>query len=294
MRVWAYIAVLCMAGLAWAGSNSYQDFQPGRNNYIQRAASAPTPTPTPTAVPYAYGWPGCGTCDEEANVVAQWLFEETTAGTSITDVVTGIELPKTGANDPDFNVSPADSDWDPLAPGMTINGYEFFRKASATSQLDFGTSDAVLDYVWSSTDTTSNNFLLDTRDATNSRGYVVGYAGNSDTYLFYLTAEDDSTVNVQMSASADFSDGTEKKTRIVADRDGNAQIYTNGTSEGTTSISSLDGKTINANWVTVGTDKTAVGPPTNGQGGPFAGTVYELRVSVGTLTNCSPSGGDCD
>lgn len=246
-----------------------------------------TETKTTDSEGYQYGYPAHGAV--EPNVAAQWLLDE--ASGNIVDEVTGLTIIEAGAGTPTYSVA-AIGDWVNLSPGITIDAnQEFFQNAGAAAALNFGTDDAVFEFVKATTAASDTPYVVfDTRDTTNVRGWGIGFEPVSKKAKVFLKAEDDTIHNITATASAvTVNDGVPHKYRYVFDRDGNFEIFVDGVSAGTTSLATTSGKTINANAVCF----PALYSSTTYGNYYGLGTYYELRLTVGNTTNNSggPGGG---
>jgi hypothetical protein len=225
---------------------------------------------------YEYGWPAE---EAEPNVVAQWLFDESSG--NIVDEVSGITLTATGS--PTYSVDGSSYSVN-TTPGIkciqtTVDG---FTKAGNEPTLDIGTDDFVIEFLFAGISGQSAiGFLFDTRAGTgDNRGYAIYTQGHSTGNLTFLSrATDNTQIYQSINTGIDFRDEVIRKFRYVGDRSGNLELFIDGVSQGTSSLSSWSGKTVD-------TFNNAVGTRVDG-GVAMLGTLYELRMTIGNATNNS-------
>lgn len=279
------LGTLLALGVASAQSiNSSQALQPGGRNYLARSVREPCGV-------YNYGYPAGGNCATaaESDIAAQWILEEESG--DIVDEVDGVTLTET--NSPTYSQELA-GDWLSLStgimghdtPGSTGGGC--FVKSSTTSEVSLGTSDATIEYVLEVDTEDSVNYIMDNRihnDTTGGYFHYLDTRAASDDFHIRIYADDlSATIENWTSFTITLADGDPHKYRLVLDRSGNAELFIDGTSQGTNAISVLDGKNVPAKGAALlcrqnGTE-------------PTIGKLYEWRLSLNT-ENCSASGGDC-
>ena len=228
---------------------------------------------------FDYGYPAGAYV--ESDVVCQFIFEETTTGDDIVDTVSSITCPDvTSTVYPLYGQVPADSAWDPVSPGIQCRPTAEFALTTATASMSPGTGDFTVEWImkWLAT-VTSLGYLFSLNNASTVRGLMVYYTGGTNTMNIYLNSETGSAINTAIVLTPDLKDGDVMKFRLTFDRSGNLELEINGASQGTASISALDGDTISNHQTRI-----------NGQynGGSSVGytTFYEWRLSH-NITNDS-------
>lgn len=241
--------------------------------------------------PYSYGWPSGGT--SESGVVAQWLFDET-ASNPIVDEVQGISLTRRNSTSATYQYDGTSGLYTGLAPGINASGnFTRFGQNGADSRMDIGTGDFVIEF-WADFNTsgTTSMLVLQAFDVTtggSEKGYYVysrRYDAGNDFIQLGLKSETSGAIVVTWSAAGMLTPtGTlPRKIRITGDRDGNAELFVDGISQGTNVISGAAGDLKAYDLHTFLLSNASF---------QFKGAMYELRVSKNTLTNNSggPNGG---
>lgn len=247
---------------------------------------------------YFYGYPHYGT--SESNVAAQWIFDES-SGAAV-DKVSSISLTAGGSNGPAYNVIQT-GDFASLSPGCQFearstaqsSGYAYFAKGSAESTMNPGTGDFTLemwlvcDDLGDDADQENVQYIFSTQKSGASpvQGMYVYIDLNSATkfIVINLTADDSTTLSKTFIVTGALDgDDLMHKLRFVADRDGNLELFLDGTSEGTQALTTLDGKTIDGNDVIIGAS-LSLSESTHG-------SIYETRFSLNATNNSGgPNGG---
>lgn len=246
---------------------------------IGGSSSSPAETPL-----YHYGYPSGGI--PEPNVKAQWLFEETSG--NIVDVVSGITLTKSG--NPTYGVT-ASGLFANIAPGIRLIGDNnglastYFVKNSATTELDIGTQDFVIE--WLATNESPNAAGGDrTVIAADQSNVGLDILWNVNTLTIFIAVQPN-TIQLDTPLASIVNDGQIHKFRVVGQRSANLSLYVDGVLKGSTSMAALVGQNITIPRIVIGETE----PP--GSGSEYKGTLYELRWTVGNITNNSggPGGG---
>ena len=229
------------------------------------------------------GYPGYASLGTEANVVAQWLFDE--AAGNIVDEVAGLALAQTGAfgGGAVYNVA-SGSPWQNLSPGITMSDgltyAAFFSVAGMGAGLNFGASDFVVE-AWFRCDAgAAAPYLLILQHSVTLDRFSIYL--NFNTLIINAELYDGETATLidQPFVISDFrGDGKLHKVRVAGARAGNATVYLDETSLGTFDISALVGESLNWDTLVVGNDAVS--------GTGMVGGMYELRITVGNATNNS-------
>ena len=239
--------------------------------------TAPNVSITPA---YQYGYPGFANNIVQANVVAQWLFDE--ASGNIVDEVAGLTLTKISS--PTYAVDT--SAYSPsMALGITTTGGNF-GLGTPQATIDPGTSDCVLEWVCKRDSSVGNQSIFD-GDPTNAQGWEFYFNNGGTAFSIFIKSDAPGAVTVSDAWTiTDYTgDGLYHKYRIKFARAGNAEMFIDGVSQGTIAISTLSGKVVSS--LSLGVGGSSAG------GLLFKGTLTELRWTVGNATNISvgPGGG---
>lgn len=220
------------------------------------------------------GYPG-GDGATEPNVAAQWLFDE--ASGSIVDEVGGVTLAASGT--PVYGVT-ALGRFRHLAPGITFDGSSYFYKASATPELDLGTSDFVFETWFTTTVQTSQLFFACGVGLANHDRYSLGlFWSFGQCYVSFSIRDGVSSTGANV-AVVNLADGVPHKIRVVGNRAGNLDVYVDESLQGSADISTAVAYDVSALGVYVGSN-------VGGASTLLHGTLYELRITVGNATNNS-------
>jgi len=233
---------------------------------------------------YHYGYPAYG--DEETGVVAQFLFDEFSG--NIVDQVSGLTVTASGS--PGYRTASTGL-FSGINPGITFNGLNpggsFFQKNSATTELDIGTSDFVIE--WWSTEESPNTvngdrFIFSTWKTGN--GVELYWSGN-DLVFFMQGNAGANSVQMNTTLTSLLNDGLIHKYRLSGSRAGSVVLYVDGVEKNSMVMTDLIGVNVTAGLLVFGQTE----PP--GAGAEYKGTLYEFRVTVGNATNNSggPGGG---
>lgn len=269
----AALPVFLLFQVATAQSkNSFQEFQPGGSNYVARSTG------------YTYGWPACGSCEEEPDVVLQFILDESSG--SIFDEVSSFELVPTGSINYGQEASGL---WSELSPGISLNSTTSRFYGGLTSAYDLGDGEDFVLEAAMTVPVSERNYqmLFSTGGPTFATpGFTVqnANAGASGRIEF---RDDAGSVNLYagINLDKDYRDGDMHKWRWIGTIGGELELFVDSVSQGTFDLSSLSGKTIgsyfmyllgwgNATWYS-------------------DAELHELRLTIGNKTNCSNSGGDC-
>lgn len=228
---------------------------------------------------YEYGWPSGGT--NEPNVAEQWLFDETSG--NIVGEVNSITLTPNGT--PTYNQTLTGL-FANISPGIDYGANSGHQNGSAQSDLDLGTNDFVIECWFTYVATGNFAYMLDTKagGAADDEGYNVFYNSTPEIIL-EIVASDTTRVQYFKSMSGSVTANQNHKLRIVGDRSGNVEFFIDGSSLGTSSMSSHSGKSIAASLCHIGQRVT--------DASYFPDKLIELRVTIGNTTNNSggPGGG---
>lgn len=222
---------------------------------------------------YVEGFPA--TPPTEPDVVCQFLFDE--ASGNIVDEVAAITLSASGS--PTYSQT-ATGLLSGISPGILYGTSKEHRKITATASLDITgaqnfvmeawftiTSSAGVQYLWSYNQTNSTDFG------------ILNYIQNGTSLILDLRTSDATQVTCTWSIT-DLNDAAIHKMRITGIRTGNTTLFIDGTSKGTVSISSLNGKTFTNAGLRM------AGQYNNG-GANLIGVLYTFRLTVGNATNNS-------
>ena len=233
--------------------------------------------------------------DSTPGLVAHWKMQEPSG--NITDSKNSVVLTANGT--PTYSVSGATSnasiydctgalgDWSNFT-GIYIPGiptYGGFRASGPVPSIAFGTSDFVIEAVVRVDDTGGYHGICGDCNRATGQGWQWEATVNGRAYSkFYIMADDGTSVSANFAYPYNGpnvkGDGLFHKWRLVGDRSGNVELFIDKISQGTADISSLDGKTLSSWWPTAGDDSS------NGNN-PFDGTIMEVRLTVGNITNNS-------
>jgi hypothetical protein len=240
----------------------------------------------PTPLLYDFGAPtGTGGDASAANVVAQWIFDETTG--NIVDEVNSISLTPVNVGGIAYNLNRY---YTYLPPGGVRYGpsASFFRNTSVNSVLSPGTGDWTVEAVGTFSGN-NNGVLIDCRNPSDGKGWAVYILHGANRIAVEGIAEDGTAYAAQTSAISGFQNWEliYTKIRVVHDRTaGFAYIYYNGVLSGSLSIAAVAGKTINAYEVRLANNYL------ENRGGGYVGHMKELRVSLNATNNSGgPNGG---
>lgn len=243
---------------------------------------------------YEYGHPAGG--DTESDVAVQWIFDE--ASGNIVDEVAGVTLVATHTGDEGTITYETDtSSYSPLmAKGIALEpkssaSFEgwCFLKTSTTTEVALGTSDFVIEWVGSLGSDSNGHmavaYIMSTCTTALQDGFFLHCARSNSTFTLRIDLSGSFT-QVTFAVSPDLFDDTMRKYRLVGDRSGNAELFINGVSQASASISARASDSIPGSRVAIGCQPDA--------GNQFyEGILNELRLTVGNLTNDSggPTGG---
>lgn len=226
------------------------------------------------------GYPGYASLGTEANVVAQWLFDE--AAGNIVDEVAGITLTAAPSGTGLTYSVAVGSPWANLSPGIgfwdsTLTNGGVFESTTHAAALDLGLSDFVVE-AWAS-------FSADA--GADKVPVIFGAYKFAAPLTAYSASIDFSTMtlsfNIQSGATAVTASGTIPdirgdgllhKVRAAGDRDGNLTLHFDEGLIDTQSLVPLAAASI------AGSDYAAVGAE-------VVGSIYEVRLTVGNATNNS-------
>ena len=249
------------------------------------------------ALMYQYGSPSGGTT--EPNVVAQWLFDE--ASGNIVDEVASRSLTQVGSPTYRQNTSEYSSQMSlgiRCSPSATEAA---FKIATPPTELNFGTSSGVIEWVARFDDVTgagvggaTDGTFWDTRSGAAQSGInILLTSVNLATggYQIQIIATDATTVTMNLTnphagaAPWISSIGVSHKWRLVVNRAANAQLFYDGVALGTpASLATLIGKSITSSAMGVATRYDTARP--------LDVTFNELRFTIGNITNNSGGPGN--
>lgn len=249
----------------------------GNSDYTSTVAAEPL---------YQKGYPFFTANGTEPNVAAQWVFDE--ASGDVVDEVDSVTLADAGS--PTYSVA-ATGAFEDLTPGITTaNGNppaSYFFKAGDESNLDLLQSDFVIEFWLTFTETFNGQTLIECWDDPSTEiGWALKYNGSSDTLVFSMRSEDNTSVSV-LKSIANLENTGPRKIRITGDRDGNVEMFLDGVSLGTSAITTLSAKDVLCHNIYIASNKAQAA--FSGR----SGTIHEFRLTVGNLTNNSggPAGG---
>ncbi|GEM_PF-4161003 len=228
---------------------------------------------------YFNGYPTDG--NVEPNVVAQWLFNES-SGNAV-DVVSGISLPKSGVGALTYSQVASGALFQRISPGILTASDAVFYNSSHQASCDPGTGDFSIELWLASATFNTNKYFFATADGSD-KGFEL--SNNSTTNIrVYTKAEDGTVLDQNFDHTTDFNDGSPHKIRIIWNRgSGRLELLIDGVSKGTRDLTSLAGKTIQTNTVCVGGVTGAIAAA--------ASTFYEIRLSLNATNNAGgPNGG---
>lgn len=234
---------------------------------------------------YGYGHPTdtSGTAGG-GTVSLQFLFDESSG--NIVDEANSVTLTANGT--PDYSVAAA-SPWSLITPGIKLNDVvsDWFSKTTATAQADL-TTNGVIEFVVSlDAFGVAEYMLFNTYNGTD--GYQAGIqTGASDGRIsYYIEASDGTVVSGVLGNNLNdtMTDNLLHKFRFVFDLDGNLEIFFEGSSLGTASLTTLSGKSVLGNRLDLGSNQVA--------GVLYHGNFASFRLTQGTTTanNGGPGGG---
>ncbi len=225
---------------------------------------------------YNYGLPA-GDRDSATGVVAQWLFDE--ASGSIVDEVSSITLPEVGTASYSTAVV---GDFVCLTPGITTNSGNF-GLGSAVSSVDPGTQDFVWEWVAQRTSGTGTQITYES-DRLNGQGWQAFHV-NATSWRDFMKTDEGTTIDKAFTITDVTGDSAYHKYRVTFDRDGNEEVFLDGVSQGTASISAGDGENFSTKTLSVGGGETGASK--------YQGIFLEYRHTNGRLDANSggPGGG---
>lgn len=247
------------------------------------------------SVTYGPGYPASG--DVEPNVVAQWLFSESSG--DIVDEVSGITLTQ---NETDtsyaYNQTISSGSYAPLSPGImgdtNPSSIPRFDKASGTSSLDVASgSNVTVEAYFTIASFVANEFIgffcMD--PGSEAAGLMAFYlatgANEAAARLVIYVRSDDGTIHYNELApnSGLFGSSDPVKLRFVINKSSTSEIIQDGTSLGTASATGLSGKAITNNSARIGGIWSSLGRMRGV-------TFYAVRVSHNATNNSGgPNGG---
>ena len=231
---------------------------------------------------YDYGWPSGGT--SEPNVAAQWLLDE--ASGNIVDEVANITCTPTGT--PNYNVD-CSAYSTLMTPGVSLDAINEYWSKGADANLDFDLDDAVIEFVGSvsSTGTPTLLYPFDFSVAADAaKGYMCYFYPALSQVVFRLISEAPSTSSLIFTVvSSVYVDDKFHKYRLAIDRSGNAELFIDGTSYGSASVTATNGENIKCKAVKILT-REATGSYY------WKGSMTEFRITIGNATNNSGGPGN--
>lgn len=244
---------------------------------------------------YQYGYPTFTANGTEPNVVAQWLFDETSGNP--TDEVGSIALTPTQYGSACYitynSTDGGSAAWAGVQPGIitqgTNNNMYFYINGSATS-LNIGTGNCTLEWISrynkKNNGGTGTSTIYYTCDNSVAHGIYIYYdsISTTPTINYWIKASDGTLLSASVSLSTNPFDEQIHKHRVVLNRSGNATYYIDGVSQGTVSLASLSGKTIECSQV-------ELLAATNSGVNTLNATMYEFRQSNNATNNSGGPGG---
>jgi hypothetical protein len=224
---------------------------------------------------FYYGWPTAQSL--EPNVAAQWLFDESSG--NIVDEVGGLSYSAGGA--PTYSVDTTSYSVS-MALGITGAANAVFTKAGAEATLDLDTDDGVIEWVASVDASAATDHVFDFNNGTD--GYRMYYSSSGPSIGLVLVSTVPTTASAVWTVSG-LNDGVFRKFRITVDRSGNAELFINGITQGTKDISSIAAENVKCQ------NGKIMGHRTRGDW-TYLGTMNELRLTIGNLTNNSGGPGN--
>jgi hypothetical protein len=233
---------------AW---NTFQAIRPGKANAQARISSGNVIAETTTGASCAFK------CNESSG--------------NLVDSIASVTLTPSGT--PTYSIA-ATGIFSGLNTGVgTSTGPNYFVKNSATTQLNFGTSDITFEGYFSTT-TSSASQWVDCMENVTDKGWRIGF-NNTTSVDLSMKAEDGSANSQAWTTSTTWNDGVIHKIRIgYVNSTAIATLWIDGVSQGTLNYGSMAGKTVNCNNVAFGANR-------NGSF-PFNGTTYLWRLTVGS------------
>ena len=225
---------------------------------------------------YHYGWPAGGT--SEPNVVAQWIFDE--ASGNIVDEVTGITLAAVGS--PTFTQTVTGL-YAGISPGIAYPASTQHSNATPDASTYPGTGDFTIEW-WASTTTATNGYTFAWIAAVGAKGVYNNTNFLTGVAAIAVRSTDSTVVAKNFTMTAGYADGNPHKFRLVCTRAANMELFQDGVSLGTQALTTLIGKTIEFEGMTLG---GFTGSPTF----EMDGTLYEWRLSLNATNNSGGPGG---
>lgn len=227
------------------------------------------------------GYPAYIALGTEANVVAQWLFDE--AAGNIVDEVAGITLTAVPSGTGLTYSVAVGSPWANLSPGIgfyepTLTNGGIFESTTHGAALDLGLNDFVIE-AWAYFDA----------DAVSNKAPVIltAQAINLGVFTFYAVSIDFETLTLSSACGSSATyvavsgtipdirgDGKLHKVRVAGDRDGNMTLYFDEALAGTQSLAPVSAISV------VVEDSFLFGTE-------LVGGLFEVRLTVGNATNNS-------
>lgn len=217
----------------------------------------------------------------DPDVIGLWLFDETSS--PIVDEINAYSLPEVGS--PTYGTTPS-AGYEDISPGVTLNGINnHFEVTTAQNYpgLDPGTSDFTVELYYEMAVVNTSRYVmcfLDASDADKGYALILRSQAGTESIQLFVKSTDGTTASPSWSVSP-ATDGTNPQhLRITYDRDGNAELFLDGVSQGTVNVASLDGKDVEAHDLTIGSYYSNVLR--------FPGDLYYLRISQNLTNNNYP------
>jgi hypothetical protein len=208
----------------------------------------------------------------------QFLMSEGSG--DIVDEIASVTLADNGS--PTYSVA-ATGRFAGLSPGITTADSNYFQVAGTTTEGVIGTSDYVLEAWYEKPSGSSIDYMISALDASASdRGYYLAYNHTTGVVTHGVKSTADTSVTVTWTSAGAGATTEPSKLRVYGDRDGDAVAVFDGeglTAASSADISSLDTETIPCEDLTIGAYHTGIAG--------FVGTIYEVRFTIGNLTNNS-------
>lgn len=271
--IWgAVLGTLIGFGIARADGNSYQPYQPFRNNFIQRVSSG-----------YDYGHPAGKGGGVQSNVVCQYDFTE--ASGNIVDEVNSYSLAAVGSPTYQADSSSYSSN---MEYAITYDGSaNRHASAVANSELDIPVDqDFTVEWVAeASASWTSVHYYWSILSSGGAGFGVLAYQNNGATLNIYTLDDSGGPANVAFTLAEDNRDGVYRKFRVPADKDGNISLYIDGVQQaGTASMAG-------ANTDAITNAGLMMGGQYNGSGADLYGSLNEWRMTKVLDANSGGPGG---
>lgn len=209
--------------------------------------------------------------DPAKNVKADFLFDE--SGSPIVDEINSISCAEAG--NPTYSQS-IGAPYASMTPGIAYDSTaDSHNILTPQSVLDIGGTDHIV-IEWGVVKTTGANpdyhwsFLA---GSGNEDYGILAFASSTTVLRIFLKSEDGTSLSNDFTVTA--ASSTPRLYQLYIERGGNMELFEDGVSKGTASVTTLDSKIFTNEGLRLGTQF-------NGGGESLDGTMFRWRISIGT------------